>query len=784
MTRVFFMSLTFFSFCFFYGNAQTSTKNHTVKKGETVYQLSKIYGVSVNAILELNPNAAKVIYIDEILKIPVSEETSNTQENEEQNPVKTGSSFVYKVKRGDTKFGLSKKFGITISSLENQNPHIKPVLQAGHVLNINNSNYLSQSQPEDTSTPKKTGTNKSHEVVKGDTFYSISKLYSVDLASLISANSSIIPEKMSIGIHVKIPNQGFSNTPLENKTEYFVKKGDTKFGLAKTFNTTIANLESLNPQIVDMLRYGITIKIPSTENSTVVQNNTVEQQPNLEEEEEEEEVKTENTKENSNTLASQTPTDSIQDNVETKIDEIKTNVLNDPELTENTNPIDSISTNNPSITDNQNSNIAYKNYVIEPKETLYGLSKKAGMTIPEFLELNPELSESVIVGTIIKMPITSFDSNTKLNTPNTSETKTNSSYTNLSTSITNVKDKKVLMLLSFNDLEFTYYTKNASNYEAISNPDLRNDIQFYKGALTAIDSLSKLGIETEISLIKIDNNLINKTFQDIDLESFDAIITSNFNKDIETAMMLKTSKSIPVIATKSEYLSYNMNSIYQAIPSVNAQKLKTLQYLNDKKGNIVVISDNDKIESRSFITKNSPKAKIIITNENGEFSNESIISSLEKNTTNYIIIDSKKNGVFLSSTTFLLGQVSNYDIQLVVLESSLLPSNQQISSKRFSILKLIYPDINQITNTVQTLQYFDNYKLKYNIDPTNKALQGFDITFDTMLRLSQDMSFEESAKTVKTEYFLLKFYYMKNDNGVYDNQEIIIREFNNLDIAN
>ena len=183
-----------------------------------------------------------------------------------------------------------------------------------------------------------------------------------------------------------------------------------------------------------------------------------------------------------------------------------------------------------------------------------------------------------LVGTIIKMPITSFDPKTTLINPsNTSEPETNSSYTNLSTSITNVKDKKVLMLLSFNDLEFTYYTKNASNYEAISNPDLRNDIQFYKGALTAIDSLSKLGIETEINLIKIDNNLINKTFQDIDLESFDAIITSDFNKDIETTMMLKTSKSIPVIATKSEYLTYNMNSIYQAIPSVNIENVAILK---------------------------------------------------------------------------------------------------------------------------------------------------------------------------------------------------------------
>jgi hypothetical protein len=104
--------------------------------------------------------------------------------------------------------------------------------------------------------------------------------------------------------------------------------------------------------------------------------------------------------------------------------------------------------------------------------------------------------------------------------------------------------------------------------------------------------------------------------------------------------------------------------------------------------------------------------------------------------------------------------------------------NQQISTKRFRILKLIYPDINQLTNTIQTLKYFNNYKLKYGSEPSQNILQGFDITFDTVLRLSQDMGFKESAITYKTSYLTLKFSYIKNIFMIYDNNEIIIREFN------
>jgi LysM repeat protein len=772
MTRVFFKFLTIFSFCIFYGNAQNLTKNHTVKKGETVYRLSKMYNVSISQIIQLNPSASKVIYINEVLKIPVSRVNSDeSKTSSEKNSTKINDLLAYKVKSGDTKFGLSKKFGISITNLENQNSHIKKGLQAGHILKISNSNYSPPSQSTATNNPQQSESRQFHKVIKGDTFFSISKLYTVDLALLISTNSSIIPKKMSIGTQIRIPNQALnSNTSLQNRTEYLVKKGDTKFGLAKIFNTTIEQLETLNPQISDMLRSGVTIKIPSKLSNEVAKSNG---DKNVDKDAK---IQTSNDT-IINSVPPKTVKDSINEKPETKITTRNT-ISNETELTVNTK--DSSAVNTISTIENQNNELDYKNYVIEPKETLYGLSKKAGLSIPEFLKLNPNLSESVLVGTIIKMPITNSDSNLKTNiqNPNTDIDTDRDSYTDLSTLITSTKNKKILMLMPFSEIEFNYYTKSTANYDAISNTDLQNNIQFYKGTKTAIDSLNNLGIKTEINLLKVDDITITKALENIDLDSYDAIITLNYNQNIEKAFLSKTTADIPIITLNSKLETYTSSSIFQALPSVYIQKLKTLQYVNSKEGNIIVISDKERIDSRSFITKHSPATKMVITNNKDEYSSRDIVSKLDKNKTNYIIIDSKKNGIFLSSTTLLLGQTSNYDIQLVVLESSLLPNNQQISSKRFRILKLIYPDINQITNTIQTLKYFNNYKLKYDIEPSQNILHGFDITFDTALRLSQDMEFKDSAITYKTSYLTLKFNYVKNTFTIYDNNEIIIREFN------
>ena len=47
---------------------------HTVKAGETLYSLSKIYGVDLESITKHNPSAIDGLKLDQTLKIPVLQE--------------------------------------------------------------------------------------------------------------------------------------------------------------------------------------------------------------------------------------------------------------------------------------------------------------------------------------------------------------------------------------------------------------------------------------------------------------------------------------------------------------------------------------------------------------------------------------------------------------------------------------------------------------------------------------------------------------------------------------
>ena len=55
------------------------------------------------------------------------------------------------------------------------------------------------------------------------------------------------------------------------------------------------------------------------------------------------------------------------------------------------------------------------------------------------------------------------------------------------------------------------------------------------------------------------------------------------------------------------------------------------------------------------------------------------------------------------------------------------------------------------------------------VSPNNYALRGFDITFDALLRLSQEMEFKETLLTVITEQFENKFAYLKREDKGFRN---------------
>ncbi len=101
---------------------------HDVKQGETLYRISKQYGVTVGMILEHNPGlSAANLQPGKRIIVPSLGTLSDT-------PLKE-----HKVKRGETLYGIAKEYAISLAELELANPQLKEdgfKLKRGMLLNI------------------------------------------------------------------------------------------------------------------------------------------------------------------------------------------------------------------------------------------------------------------------------------------------------------------------------------------------------------------------------------------------------------------------------------------------------------------------------------------------------------------------------------------------------------------------------------------------------------------------------------------------------------------------
>lgn len=106
---------------------------YTVKSGDTVFGLSRRFGIPTDKIVEFNSSAADGLRAGETLYFPVSEF------EDPANPTLSASSaptFRYKVQRGETLFGLSHRFGVTPEDIVALNPQSNDGIKAGEYLII------------------------------------------------------------------------------------------------------------------------------------------------------------------------------------------------------------------------------------------------------------------------------------------------------------------------------------------------------------------------------------------------------------------------------------------------------------------------------------------------------------------------------------------------------------------------------------------------------------------------------------------------------------------------
>ena len=195
-----------------------------VKKGDTLYSIARDNNVSVNELKALNGLTTNVIYVGQVLK--TSSKTAV-------------SSAVYTVKAGDTLWGISRSYKVSVDDLKSWNKLTSNTLRVGQKLNLA---ATAVTAPKDNGNPAQTSDGSAvYEVRRGDTLWSISKRYNLTVEQLRSLNG-LSNNIINVGQKLKVVKKVIFIRPSEGRvtSEFGLRSSDEHYGIDIAQSGTVA----------------------------------------------------------------------------------------------------------------------------------------------------------------------------------------------------------------------------------------------------------------------------------------------------------------------------------------------------------------------------------------------------------------------------------------------------------------------------------------------------------------------------------------------------------------
>ncbi|MFV0540461.1 MAG: glucosaminidase domain-containing protein [Aestuariibaculum sp.] len=112
-----------------------NVETHIVQSGETMYSISRQYGVSVSNLQNLNGLSTTYIDVGQELLVKNTEDTEDTEETPLTSAEKT-EKRIHIVKKGETLYSISKQYNITVQAIKALNTLTNNTLSIGQELHI------------------------------------------------------------------------------------------------------------------------------------------------------------------------------------------------------------------------------------------------------------------------------------------------------------------------------------------------------------------------------------------------------------------------------------------------------------------------------------------------------------------------------------------------------------------------------------------------------------------------------------------------------------------------
>ena len=613
----------------------------------------------------------------------------------------------HKVEKGETISQIAQKYNVTPYDIFQLNPDAQSGLKPNSVLLIPKN----KSQQKVVVQKKPVAKMITHNVAPKETLYGIEKKYDVSDEALKKANPFLEKEGLQIGQTLVIPTQigqKTSNSVQNQVVFHEVLLKETKYSIAKKYDISIDELEKKNPEIVANLPVGFKLI--------------------------------------------------IKGNPSTSLPKVEKSTVRDPakEMVQ-------------VLTPEPSPKIKYIEYTVKPKETLFRLSKMAGLSQEEMIALNPDLAKGVEVGMVLRVPASAA-------IPQEPETK--KAYISLSKQNGLNDRKKLVLLLPFNLSKIEGDTINSTAMRLKKDKFLNMTLDFYAGALIAIDSAKQLGLAIDVSIFDSqetkNSSNVAALIKANNLENAAAIIGPFYQSNVEKTAELLNSYEVPVISPLSKDTGASFSNMLQTIPTTTVVKNAVFDFMRAKNGNIIAVVDKKKVSVIQFIQENHKDVKFSTLTANGGVSAENLKSLFVKDRINYVVMETENTGMIKATMSVLLNAMAAFKVQLVILEPNETLDTDEINFQSLAKLKLMYPSVTRENQSPEAMIFEKEFKRKNKIYPSTFATRGFDITFDTMMRLSQDKKYQETIESTATEQVDNKFEFYKKEDGGFINKGVYI----------
>ena len=184
---------------------QDNTFLHTIMRGQTLYSISTMYGVSVDDIVSLNPGSDKQVKAGETLRIP--------QQTKKADGTVQNRLHFHTIQAGETLYRITQKYQVSADIICRANPGLSAEnFRTGQVIVIPMTEQVTTPVPvapvQEVKEDKKETTSpcrEMHKVKRKETIFSISRMYGISEKELIDANPELKTEKLKKGKFLCIP---------------------------------------------------------------------------------------------------------------------------------------------------------------------------------------------------------------------------------------------------------------------------------------------------------------------------------------------------------------------------------------------------------------------------------------------------------------------------------------------------------------------------------------------------------------------------------------------------